>query len=472
MRKMSDYADTNPPATDTPNGTFKNETQPNACDGTDIKAEQMQDPYYALYQILQLAGEVPNGELKNSTTNKQFLKSLTSIGWFKYDSNMEYKINSIVINTINNTTGLYRSLVDNNTSSLNNTNSWVNILSVNPDNTIELNSTITDNTSVFIGAFMYGIRNDTPEGWLRCDGNEYPTSAFQIFINNYLLTGKIPYKNLADWQTEYNANNGNCGYFGYQEEILDTGNLDENNNPIVIQQGILKTPCLQDRVFVAQALNSGNISKFKWDQIVNITGLVLTGEDRTKANPNGAFYISGTRNGGCNNESESSNDVSFDASRVVRTGDRVQPQHIQYPLFIYISNRPVPTTETQYNNFINAINNRVTADGFNAVFNNLTNTAKENIASSLTPKYNSGIAISSGFIAPTTGKIIMLSNWQTAFQFSLYINGIEVGRCGDYGSYGDEGNQYTISANIKKDETATWSVARGSIASIKFYPFY
>ena len=27
MRKMSDYADTNPPATDTPNGTFKNETE-------------------------------------------------------------------------------------------------------------------------------------------------------------------------------------------------------------------------------------------------------------------------------------------------------------------------------------------------------------------------------------------------------------------------------------------------------------
>ena len=79
---------------------------------------------------------------------------------------MEYKINSIVINTINNTTRLYKSLVDNNTSSLN-------------------------NTSVFIEAFMYGIRNNTPEGWLRCDGNEYPTSAFQIFINNYLLTENL-----------------------------------------------------------------------------------------------------------------------------------------------------------------------------------------------------------------------------------------------------------------------------------------
>ena len=61
MRKMSDYVDTNPPTTDTPNGTFKNETQPNACDGTDIKAEHMQDPYYALYQILQLQHLFHNG---------------------------------------------------------------------------------------------------------------------------------------------------------------------------------------------------------------------------------------------------------------------------------------------------------------------------------------------------------------------------------------------------------------------------
>ena len=161
---MSDYVDTNPPTTDTPNGTFKNETQPNAADGTDIKAEHMQDPYYALYQILQLAGEIPNGDLENGTTNRQFLKSLTSIGWFKYDSNIEYKKNAIVIHTIDSATKLYRSQKDNNNSPLTNTDLWTNILTINSDNTVELNNTLTDNTGVFIGAFMYGIRNDTPEG--------------------------------------------------------------------------------------------------------------------------------------------------------------------------------------------------------------------------------------------------------------------------------------------------------------------
>lgn len=428
MRKMSDYADTNPPAIDTPNGTFKNETQPNACDGTDIKAEQMQDPYYALYQILQLAGEVPNGELENSTTNKQFLKSLTSIGWFKYDSNMEYKINSIVINTINNTTRLYRSLVDNNTSSLNNTNFWVNILSVNPDNTIELNSTITDNTSVFIGAFMYGIRNDTPEGWLRCDGNEYPTSAFQIFINNYILTGKIPYKNLADWQTEYNANNGNCGYFGYQEEILDTENLDENNNPIVIQQGILRTPCLQDRVFIAQALNSGNISKFNLDQIVNITGYLGGNSRCIFGSASGAFKTNGGTvldwdgTGGTTGYQA----FNFDASRVVRTGDRVQPQHIQYPLFICVSNRPVPTTETQYNNFINAITNKLNIDGSNATFNALPKSAQQNIINCLIPVYTTRVGISSGYKCQYYC-YAWFRGAHTGNNHYCYINGVSIG---------------------------------------------
>lgn len=437
MRKMSDYVDTNPPTTDTPNGTFKNETQPNAADGTDIKAEHMQDPYYALYQILQLAGEIPNGDLENGTTNRQFLKSLTSIGWFKYDSNIEYKKNAIVIHTIDSATKLYRSQKDNNNSPLTNTDLWTNILTINSDNTVELNNTLTDNTGVFIGAFMYGIRNDTPEGWLRCDGNEYPSNAFKVFIDNFLLTGKIPYKNLTDWQTEYNANNGNCGYFGYQEEIIqyqedENGNktnmpvLDEDGNPIVIQQGILKTPCLQDRVFIAQALNSGNIAKFNWDQIINITGLVLTGEDRTKANPNGAFYVSGVRAGGCNNESEVSNDVSFDASRVVRTGDKVQPQHIQYPLFICVSNRPVPATEAQYNSFIDAITNKLSIDGSNATLNALSKPAKQNIINCLIPIYTTRISVPNGYVCQYYC-YVWFRGAHTGSAQNCYINGISIG---------------------------------------------
>ncbi len=484
MRKMSDYVDTNPPTTDTPNGTFKNETQPNACDGTDIKAEHMQDPYYALYQILQLAGEIPNGELENGNNSRQFLKSLSSIGWFKYDSKLEYKKNAIAIYTIDSTTKLYRSEKDNNNAPLTNTDYWVNILTINSDNTIELNSTSMDNATVFIGAFMYGIRNDTPEGWLRCDGTDKPAKAFMSFINNYLLSGKIPYKNLTDWQTEYNANNGNCGYFGYQEEILqyeedednedETSNnaenknnkdktpvLDEDGNPIVIQEGILRMPCFQDRVFIAQALNSGNISKFNLDQIVNITGSFCGVQNNTKNTSSGAFddsaKISGYAVGGL--VSVYAGLETFSASRVVRTGDRVQPQHIQYPIFICVSNKAVPVTEIQYNEFLKSIkdlNNKINISGSNIT---------DNFYKKLLPNYNAIISIASNYTSEINGIIFGYVNTSRG-AYQLLINGIRVAYTvftgGNYG--GINGTYYAL---IKKGDIIQTSYPENYVC-----PFY
>ena len=378
MKIMSSYINTNPATTDTPNGTFKNETQPNAGDGTDIKAEHMQDLFYALFQILQLAGEVPSGELENGNSSKQFLRCLSHIGWFKYDSTITYKKNAIVINTVNNITKLYRSQIDNNTAPLTdssnnnstNTNSWINILTVNADNTITLNSTSVDNNGVFIGAFMYGIRNDTPEGWLRCDGSEHLASTFSGFVNNHILTGKVPYKTLTEWQTEYNNNNGNCGYFGYDQE----------NN-------VLKVPCIQDRVFIAQALNSGNIGKYNQDQIVNITGYIGGNSRCIFQNATGAFSKIGGTTLDWNGIGGTTgyNQFNFDASKVVNTGDRVQPRHLQYPLFICVSNTPVSTTEAEYNEFINGLNNKINNNGSNAKFDALPDIAKSNILSFAMP---------------------------------------------------------------------------------------
>jgi hypothetical protein len=49
---------------------------------------------------------------------------------------------------------------------------------------------------------MYGIRKDIPEGWLRCDGNEYPASVFQNFITQYIITEKIPSIILTQYEEE------------------------------------------------------------------------------------------------------------------------------------------------------------------------------------------------------------------------------------------------------------------------------
>lgn len=133
MRKMSSYNNTIAPSTDFPNGNFKNETQPNANDGTDIKKEHMQDLFYSLYQILQLYGEEPNENLEDGYLNKQFIKCLTNIGIFKYDSSILYKENALITNTNNNITKFYRSRINNNNFSLNDLNYWHNFMTINSD---------------------------------------------------------------------------------------------------------------------------------------------------------------------------------------------------------------------------------------------------------------------------------------------------------------------------------------------------
>jgi hypothetical protein len=63
-----------------------------------------------------------------------------------------------------------------------------------------------------MGSFMYGIRQDTPVGWLRCDGSEYPASSHQSFVDQYITTGKIPSVTLPQYNAQLTSNNDNCGY--------------------------------------------------------------------------------------------------------------------------------------------------------------------------------------------------------------------------------------------------------------------
>jgi hypothetical protein len=218
-----------------------------------------------------------------------------------------------------------------------------------------------DGSGGFMGQFVHGIRNDTPTGYLRCDGNEYPAEVYADFVSQYLLENKIPYKSLADYQTELDNNNDNCGYFGY----------DSTNN-------ILRTPRLKNRVFIAQALTARDIAKYNQDQIVNITRSF-----EAIANGEGAFYNGSTVskfNGG-----QWGTKINFDASRQVNTGDQVQPRHIQYPLFVCVSKLNEPATEAQYNEFIEGLNIKGNINGDNLTLNNLNTEAKQNILSIAMP---------------------------------------------------------------------------------------
>ena len=87
MKNIFSYAKTLSGSGDLPFGMFKDESAAGNNDGTDIVSAHMQDLYYSLYQILQLAGVNPNGQLENGSNSKQFLSALSNVAPLIYNSN-------------------------------------------------------------------------------------------------------------------------------------------------------------------------------------------------------------------------------------------------------------------------------------------------------------------------------------------------------------------------------------------------
>lgn len=125
MRSLNSYENTQSSSSDLPFGMFKDESSPGNNDGTEIVAAHMQDLYYSLYQILQLAGFTPNGNLENGNTQKQFLSALSNIAPLLYNSTTTYNKNAITLQLINNEINVYKSLVTGNQNPLSMTSAWV-----------------------------------------------------------------------------------------------------------------------------------------------------------------------------------------------------------------------------------------------------------------------------------------------------------------------------------------------------------
>ena len=136
MKNLFDYEKTQSATADLPFGAFKDESSPGQQDGTDIVAAHIQDIAYPLYQILQLAGIVPNGELEDGNTKTQFIEALTNIGIFKYSDKVSYNFSSFVWTITGSDFTLYRSNKSENSDELTNTTSWTKILSINNKNKI------------------------------------------------------------------------------------------------------------------------------------------------------------------------------------------------------------------------------------------------------------------------------------------------------------------------------------------------
>lgn len=136
MKNLFDYEKTQSATADLPFGAFKDESSPGQQDGTDIVAAHIQDIAYPLYQILQLAGIVPNGELEDGNTKTQFIQALTNIGIFRYSDKSIYNKSVFVWNVLGSVFALYRSKKDENASDLNDTSAWKKILEIGSDDKI------------------------------------------------------------------------------------------------------------------------------------------------------------------------------------------------------------------------------------------------------------------------------------------------------------------------------------------------
>jgi len=152
MKRQDEYVRTKPATLDLPFGVFKNESQPGAKDGTDIVGEHLQDIQYPLYQVLQLAGIVPNGELEDGKNKRQFLQSLVNIGVMKYAQGIPYGASILVWNIVGEVLTIYKSLKDNNLDDISNTSSWVKLISVEKNNkiTFHVNTNISSGGSNFV----------------------------------------------------------------------------------------------------------------------------------------------------------------------------------------------------------------------------------------------------------------------------------------------------------------------------------
>ncbi len=139
MKNLYDYERTQTATTELPFGALKNESAPGKQDGTDIVAEHIQDLAYSLYQVLQLAGINPNGELEDGNNKTQFIESLTNIGIFRYSDKTSYNYGVFAWQVIGNTFTLYRSLKNSNSDDVNNNESWLKILEIGADNKINFN---------------------------------------------------------------------------------------------------------------------------------------------------------------------------------------------------------------------------------------------------------------------------------------------------------------------------------------------
>lgn len=165
-----------------------------------------------------------------------------------------------------------------------------------------------------IGDIKWTMRNDVPAGGAWCDGAEYGSAAFPD-VWSMLVEGRLPSLSYEDYEAVRSVSGGNCGRFA----------LDVSTEKF-------RVPTFTS-AYMGATGDPAAVGLYEADQIVNITGYIPT--DIGTGGIRGAFYSVGGEVPYAGGDGVGIG-VGFDASRIVRTGDRVQPETVLMRAYIIL----------------------------------------------------------------------------------------------------------------------------------------
>lgn len=253
-----------------------------------------------------------------------------------------------------------------------------------------------------IGSIFQAIRTDIPENCLRLDGTEY-SSGFENFVSNFLATGKIIAKSFTEWETAYNTNGGNVGFFAYD---ADTGKF--------------KVPCIQSGTFLAQAVSSGEFGSFLnslfqshthvWTGNTNVAGGHVHSLGNTTANDDGGVYITSGHTvdqGIVYTQYAGEHSHTVTGTNSYTGGNDTYPKHIKYPFFVVVSNvEAEQATQTDWDNFVGNLDTKLNFD-----LANISASGKSLVSSFASPSttfipWTLGAA-GTTYVAPANGHMVI-----------------------------------------------------------------
>lgn len=265
-----------------------------------------------------------------------------------------------------------------------------------------------------------------PSGCLPCNGTEYNKTSFNDLWTNYLtattpLLETCTYEEYASDMTTY----GQCAKFA-----IDT------------QNHKFKVPTIKDGSYITQALSDTEIGKSYNESLPNITG-TLAFEWQPQGNP-GVFFQQTTKgNGEFGSGLRGNNNTGFDASRsssAYQDGAKVQGDNVRLRFFVVVANGFINQSQMDWSAWASGLQGKANTDGSNVTFSNLSEDAKNNIITMLSPNFQAKItrSVNTDYTATQAGWIFGYLNLVPNGTFAyITVDGADIGSTAQQPDYAD-----------------------------------